>query len=743
MVMSEEDQDPPRKRRVRGAHRASVTRLLSQLEEAIETGDARRLKQLKQSLTDKSNVLAKLDDELIELVEEEQLEAEVEQADLIKEKISLAIISIEDTLDALTRETGHARRDARRRVESSSLRSSESAGEEEHPAMSRSSSSTSDSRVSTAPLMDSSHITAPHSSSAPMIGATSSTTPSLVADPPLVSFPSVSPLLGALPHSTVTPTLTVSTLPSLPSTTFSGSLSFSAAGPGTFPSPIVSSLPLSSAPGMPPFSGVAFPHTSLPTMMPHPPSTHVIVPQVKLPKLSIRKFNGDLTRWVTFWDSFSSSIHTKPTLSSVDKFNYLISLLDSAAAEAIAGLTITSANYDEAIATLKKRFGNPQLIVNRHMEALLSTAAVSSHLDIKGLRKLYDTVEAHVRGLRALGVPAESYGGLLTSVLVNKLPPEIRLIVSREMTAGRWDLDGVMKILEREVDARERASSTGTPATPRRVQPRTPTAAALMASNSGPASGSFSCVYCGQSHTSSSCTVITDVTARKDILRKAGRCYLCLRRHHLSKNCHSNFSCRKCRGRHHVSICPRQNPEYRITAPAASGQGPSNDTPPSQGSTPRSTNAMYIGAQTPVLLQTARLQLFNPSLGMPCIVARAIMDGGSQRTYITCHLRDQLNLPTMGSESLQIKTFGTTETHDASCDVVRLGLKTKEGGTLSVTALVVPFICNPLISQPINYAKESYNHLLGLELADSADVSDVLEIDMLIGSDAYWNRTCY
>lgn len=123
-----------------------------------------------------------------------------------------------------------------------------------------------------------------------------------------------------------------------------------------------------------------------------------------------------------------------PTLSSIDKFNYLTSLLESSAAEAVAGLSLTAANYDEAIATLRKRFGNPQLIVNCHMEALLSATAVSSQNDVQGLRKLHNSVEAHIRGLRALGVPAETYGGLLMSVLVNKLPPEVKLIVSRELT---------------------------------------------------------------------------------------------------------------------------------------------------------------------------------------------------------------------------------------------------------------------------------------------------------------------
>jgi len=63
-----------RKKRVRAAHRGSVTRIIGQVEEAIASADTCRLKQLRQSLSDKSSVLSKLDDELIELVEEEELE---------------------------------------------------------------------------------------------------------------------------------------------------------------------------------------------------------------------------------------------------------------------------------------------------------------------------------------------------------------------------------------------------------------------------------------------------------------------------------------------------------------------------------------------------------------------------------------------------------------------------------------------------------------------------------------------
>ena len=115
---------------------------------------------------------------------------------------------------------------------------------------------------------------------------------------------------------------------------------------------------------------------------------------------------------------------------------------------------------------------------------------------------------------------------------------------------------------------------------------------------------------------------------------------------------------------------------------------------------------MYVGAQTPILLQTAKVQLKNPASTMSRLVAQVIMDNGSQRTYVTSHLRGQLNLPMTRTESLWIKTFGTIETQDTSCDVVELGVVVEGNEMLKLTALVVPFICNPLTSQPINYAAQ-------------------------------------
>ena len=176
---------------------------------------------------------------------------------------------------------------------------------------------------------------------------------------------------------------------------------------------------------------------------------------MKLPKLTIKKFNRDLTKWVTFWDLFKSAIHSNPTLLNIDKFSYLHSFLDSMVSDAIASLTLTSANYEEAIAILRRRFSNEQLIVSKHMDALLILQTVTSYYDLKGLRHLYDSVESHVRGLRALGIDAVPCCQLLSLILMNELPTKMHLIISCELSGGKWNVEEIMRIINHEIEVRE------------------------------------------------------------------------------------------------------------------------------------------------------------------------------------------------------------------------------------------------------------------------------------------------
>ena len=57
------------------------------------------------------------------------------------------------------------------------------------------------------------------------------------------------------------------------------------------------------------------------------------------------------------------------------------------ALDAISGLSLMASNYEEAIAILKKRFGNKQQIINRHMDILVNVSPGINE-DTRKLRKL-------------------------------------------------------------------------------------------------------------------------------------------------------------------------------------------------------------------------------------------------------------------------------------------------------------------------------------------------------------------
>uniref|UniRef100_A0A1X7UEF9 Uncharacterized protein n=1 Tax=Amphimedon queenslandica TaxID=400682 RepID=A0A1X7UEF9_AMPQE len=136
------------------------------------------------------------------------------------------------------------------------------------------------------------------------------------------------------------------------------------------------------------------------------------IPRVKLPELTLRSFDRNYANWLTIWDTYKASIHDNTDISDVVKFTYLLSLLRGSAREAVAGLSLTSANYKEAVDILCKRFGDQTQIKARHMDALMSLEPVMSIQNLPSLRRRYDKVETHIRGLKSLGVSQELYGVL-------------------------------------------------------------------------------------------------------------------------------------------------------------------------------------------------------------------------------------------------------------------------------------------------------------------------------------------
>ena len=133
--------------------------------------------------------------------------------------------------------------------------------------------------------------------------------------------------------------------------------------------------------------------------------------KVKLPKLEIPIFDGDIINCQGFWDHFSSAIDANDSISDIDKFCYLKYFLCDSAKSCISGLSHSSANYFEAIELLKQRYGNPKMLINAYMKRFVQLPVIKNNNDVFGLRKLYDQVESSVRNLKSLQMDTNKCNG--------------------------------------------------------------------------------------------------------------------------------------------------------------------------------------------------------------------------------------------------------------------------------------------------------------------------------------------
>ncbi|XP_077523492.1 uncharacterized protein LOC144134453 [Amblyomma americanum] len=146
---------------------------------------------------------------------------------------------------------------------------------------------------------------------------------------------------------------------------------------------------------------------------------------VKLPTLQLQTFNGELRQWRGFWEHFKEAVDENGNLTKGEKFPFLKGLLSGAAASSIAGLQATGECYDDVVNILSKRFGDTRQIIQEHLAQLRSLPSVTSSDDVRGLRKLVDHVQCHVRGLNGLKVSSTTYSAMMVDILLKALPADI------------------------------------------------------------------------------------------------------------------------------------------------------------------------------------------------------------------------------------------------------------------------------------------------------------------------------
>ena len=144
------------------------------------------------------------------------------------------------------------------------------------------------------------------------------------------------------------------------------------------------------------------------------------------------------------------------------------------------------------------------------------------------------------------------------------------------------------------------------------------------------------------------CRTVESISARRDVLRREGRCYICLKRGHIEASCRSQNRCFTCKEKHHLAICHGQIFEQRKKEAETETQPKS----------PKKTTNLRADATNSMLLQTAQVLICHPADQKKGIRARAIFDFGSERSYILEGARQLLNLPSVAKENVVVNVFG-------------------------------------------------------------------------------------
>ena len=336
-------------------------------------------------------------------------------------------------------------------------------------------------------------------------------------------------------------------------------------------------------------------------------TNNVIGKYSRLPKLEIAKFEGDVLQWQGFWDQFSAAIDSNSQLKNIDKFNYLKTYLGKKPLDIISGLTLSSSNYLKALDILRERYGNKQILISSHMDVLVKLPRATSYKDIETLRKIYNSLETSVRNLTELNVDINSYGTLLISLILERIPSELKVIISRRFKDDVCDLLSLIEIFKEELFARERIEAIDN--TENSFEGENLFTAQTLANHSYKNNRLDKyerekqvCVYCqSKNHISTRCVNVKNVETRKNILRSSGRCYLYLNKGHRIQHFRVKYACAKCSSKtQNVSICEKVKQDKEIK------NEDDNEAPPTKNV------VMQVKSNSQsILLQTTKTKIFN------------------------------------------------------------------------------------------------------------------------------------
>uniref|UniRef100_A0A914C7C2 Integrase catalytic domain-containing protein n=1 Tax=Acrobeloides nanus TaxID=290746 RepID=A0A914C7C2_9BILA len=438
---------------------------------------------------------------------------------------------------------------------------------------------------------------------------------------------------------------------------------------------------------------------------------------VKLPKVPIKRFNGNYTEWDDFWDWYDVSIN-KSNLPKVQKLTYLIGCLDGKAAKTIAGYAITEENYEIIVDVLKNSYGKRDIIIQAHYSELSALKPASEN--VEDVRRLYDDIERITRQLQTKGEDIEHEN--LMMMVQQKIPQPVLMEIYKEKRNNEdWNLTTLKKILLEFITAQEEVARIFNP-----INAKNKNYSSTLAFSTSAAKQqqkpyenkrlAKSCEYCHKHEKAIDCRTCGTREARMGLIKEKNLCSNCLRNNHTWGQCKSKARCAHCQKKHHTSICrlafgetsqsskPKNNnnqyskrSNYKPNSsnkPQSNSQVNSSSTNESAPSSEANSICAFINKKETlqgnkpnntkvVLFETKMVKVKHPNKG-ETKTTMVFFDNGSEKSFIKSELARNLKLPIIQKEQMHIRTFSNQTPKIIESEIVLIHIILEDGNEKAI-----------------------------------------------------------
>ncbi|XP_036342045.1 uncharacterized protein LOC118751347 [Rhagoletis pomonella] len=463
---------------------------------------------------------------------------------------------------------------------------------------------------------------------------------------------------------------------------------------------------------------------------------------LQVPPCDTEIFYGGYEEWPAFRDMLTAVYINHPKLSRAQKLYHLRYKTQGKAGSIVKQYPLSDDNFELAWEALRSRYENKRILIDNQIKILMTLPTIQSE-NSEQLQRLQTSINNCLSVLNSQDVQTYSWDPILVYICSSKLP-ETTLSLWEQSLSSRRDLPSWSQMddfLTSRYEVVERLNRLHPSQNKQKPVPHQNAAQ----NRSFNRTQTFvtepkrepTCSYCKSPHPIRVCPQFKRISVpnRVQFANQTKLCKNCLGNTHSTNECPSKWSCTHCQQRHHSLLHMNPKPQSRhssaranetaaqhttaqSTPPARQAQSSSDSSEQPCCSKQAQIQSLHTDNDSKILLPTAMVadegELFQ---------LRALIDQGSQRTFISSKVQKRLKLP---FEHSKFEISGSSKL----CPLTLVAPKTMQ--RINTQAIVLPQLTRHMPTFTIS--RENWQRFKILELADPS-CHIPAHTDMVIGRD--------